>query len=354
MIEELKWIHIENFRGIAKSYLDNFGHVNIFIGKNNVGKSTILEAIYLNTTWEGRDIFGRDPLKVLLYRRGLNPYIRKLHAEEDPTIYFSYFFRNWDIPIKIESNITKSVLCISEKVGLDEFFGINNRIKKLYITTDTRKPLLYIEPVEYEDYIKYIIKWVKHYSFPKRPVILLDEHAFRTPHFRTSAVFDKILKLDTISQINIDDLKNFLSAITNERIDRIEKKIAEIIVLYNNGQRVPMSLMGDGIKAAIAYYYALNTKKRSIILLEEPENHLHPGLMRIIADEIAKTKSQVFITTHSIEFLGYVLDSCSKLGIEEDVRVFRFKSMEDGVPNVEVYNGSEANVAINTIGVDLR
>ena len=43
MISELE---IQNFKGISKIKLTNFNRFNIFIGKNDVSKSTILEAIY--------------------------------------------------------------------------------------------------------------------------------------------------------------------------------------------------------------------------------------------------------------------------------------------------------------------
>ncbi len=74
--------------------------------------------------------------------------------------------------------------------------------------------------------------------------------------------------------------------------------------------------------------------------------------MEVVAKEIAKTRSQVFITTHSIEFLRYVLSALLREGT--DVKVFRFKSIKDGIPEIEVYSGPEANIAINSIRVDLR
>lgn len=46
MFESLK---IEGYRGIAKTELSQFGRINLFFGKNNCGKSSILEALFLLT-----------------------------------------------------------------------------------------------------------------------------------------------------------------------------------------------------------------------------------------------------------------------------------------------------------------
>ena len=40
-------LEIENYKSMKKVKLDNLEQINIFVGKNEVGKTTILEAIYL-------------------------------------------------------------------------------------------------------------------------------------------------------------------------------------------------------------------------------------------------------------------------------------------------------------------
>jgi AAA15 family ATPase/GTPase len=39
-------IHIANFRSIAELKIENFKQVNIITGKNNCGKTTVLEALF--------------------------------------------------------------------------------------------------------------------------------------------------------------------------------------------------------------------------------------------------------------------------------------------------------------------
>ena len=44
-MEGFKNIEIRNFRGIDHLEIDDFSRVNVFLGQNNSGKSTVLEAI---------------------------------------------------------------------------------------------------------------------------------------------------------------------------------------------------------------------------------------------------------------------------------------------------------------------
>ena len=74
-------------------------------------------------------------------------------------------------------------------------------------------------------------------------------------------------------------------------------------------------------------YFLKEAEDYSICLLEEPENHLHPKLQRILVSKIQeyiKTKHlQVFITTHSSTFIN-AIDNI-------DLRVSLFEATTDSI-----------------------
>ncbi len=47
----IKCVNIHSYKLLNNLSLESFGHFNIFTGRNNVGKTSVLEAIYLNT-WD--------------------------------------------------------------------------------------------------------------------------------------------------------------------------------------------------------------------------------------------------------------------------------------------------------------
>ena len=69
----LPWIEINNFRGISHLRYEP-KQVNLLIGRNNSGKSTILEAIYAVLT-------GKEVPTIFNQGRYLNRYGINVHAE---------------------------------------------------------------------------------------------------------------------------------------------------------------------------------------------------------------------------------------------------------------------------------
>lgn len=47
MENHIKSLQIETYRGIKDLHVDNLGSVNVFVGDNNLGKASVLEAIEL-------------------------------------------------------------------------------------------------------------------------------------------------------------------------------------------------------------------------------------------------------------------------------------------------------------------
>lgn len=47
MDQDLKSISIKNFKGLKQLELNDLNQINIIVGDNNIGKTNLLEAIYI-------------------------------------------------------------------------------------------------------------------------------------------------------------------------------------------------------------------------------------------------------------------------------------------------------------------
>ncbi len=73
MKHRISSISIEGFRGIRtieNKSIHGFKGINIFVGRNNSGKSTIIEALYLVSTLDKSDVLERIPIEYIVKRRG--------------------------------------------------------------------------------------------------------------------------------------------------------------------------------------------------------------------------------------------------------------------------------------------
>lgn len=147
---------------------------------------------------------------------------------------------------------------------------------------------------------------------------------------KQSEVFDKIFDLTEAiaSKVEFDKyevFKEFQKRTDSFELDEISLSIIDSIAPYESGflstdkdnLDLPAKYMGSGIEM-IASLLLLETlasmaKEKLLLLIDEPELHLHPKLQEKLADYLCKISSgenghQIFVTTHSPVFFKNCVD----------------------------------------------
>ncbi|MBN3889079.1 MAG: AAA family ATPase [Nostoc sp. JL31] len=90
------------------------------------------------------------------------------------------------------------------------------------------------------------------------------------------------------------------------------------VYIVDNHQHIPLELMGEGIVNILGLVLDLCMAKDNLFLIEEPENDIHPkALKKLLSFIIEKSKTNQFvITTHSNIVLKY-------LGTEDLSKIFK-------------------------------
>lgn len=82
----IRHIEIEDFRGLSGKVLLDLAKLNIFVGRNNTGKSSILEAVSLSASClnDYRDVLGKNLLEdILLREKRIKPeYMVNVHTRD--------------------------------------------------------------------------------------------------------------------------------------------------------------------------------------------------------------------------------------------------------------------------------
>jgi len=99
---------------------------------------------------------------------------------------------------------------------------------------------------------------------------------------------------------------NMLPYVKDVSVDKIldEERIFMIVEKYNDF-KIPAPFISDGTSTIMAILIALYFQDSEIILIEEPERHIHPSLINQLILMMESVDKQVIITTHSPELLKY-------------------------------------------------
>lgn len=336
----IKKLFIQNYKIFKEFDLDLNEGLSILVGDNEVGKSTILEAINLTLT---RRLYGKqvdqELTPFIFNQQCVSEYLDSLKTrtpQEPPPIRIELYLK--DVPelgflrgsmnskkedcagLKLEilfdddfkeeyetllkdSNEIRFVPAEYYRVNWYSFANnaVSQRglpVKRSYIDTTT------IHLQSGTDY--YLQDIIRTNLDPKERVGLSISYRKLKEHFSTQPAIKAINKKLTSHQGAITDKDLSIS------IDISQKSNWEANLIPHLDE-LPFHLIGKGEQNALKVMLALERKagESQVILIEEPENHLSYSSMNVLVSKIREkcTGKQVIITTHS----AYVLN---KLGLE--------------------------------------
>lgn len=374
----LRSLYIRNLRGISSGNVDGLTDVNVFVGKNNSGKSTILDSIYLlNNIFYPDDCFGNYILDYILSK--------KSGETNRDSLYYKYQ-RNNDIKIDVEyiqttvggakgaTDETKE-LVKNEASVLKLSYGDGVwRVPNLLIS-NTRsdeeimnaigspddKRLPNIDSID--DLLKsQTSHWNNDIQRTAAELRRLKSNIYNTQYFH-SGIFQIFESMETdiwkkLHRTRGDkEVYSAINEIYNENIDHITYTPGEdgehLRLLYDDYASASSSL-GDGLRFTFILLSALESYNPSVALIEEPENHQHPSAYSGLADAYSsysqQNQTQLFIATHSYDFIRELTESTKEYGL--DLSIFHL-SLEEGDLQTRKMNRPDVEV-LEDIGIDPR
>jgi len=288
-------VRITNFKSLKDVTLSDCLRINVLIGKPNVGKSNILEAIGLFGLGYGR--FHKN--------KKLNQFAR---FENIPELFFE---GNIQEPICLAiNNDGDEPSCRIEHINsnqqnsqdaielYDKALKVHLFIRGGYNSLFINNNLDIVETPEFTGFSN-----VRFYKFLPNLTLEKQNLSYLIPPFGVNLLnviqADKNLKADFLRIFSEYGLK-LVFDIANHALKLMKEKHEDEIFL------LPYSSMADTLQRIVFYKSAIGSNQNSILLFEEPEAHCFPPYITHIAREIIDSESnQFFIATHS----PYVLDT---------------------------------------------
>lgn len=325
-------VFIKNFKKIRNDYFDFNNDINILVGDNESGKSTILEAIdlCLNLRHRGKplstslsaDLFSADAVADFLAGPKDQGSFPELLIEA---------YLEGDSDLKGNNNTLGS-----NCPGIFVRVFFDPELASAYLEYSKKPEDILSLPIEFYRFEWYAFSWDKLSPYNKRISCLLVDPTALHPTMGARRYISDILetalerKDKTLLNTNYRQLKKKFDAepdvvkVNNEldKQDDITSKNLEFSIesspqtsWENNLQltldSIPFSQIGKGEQHQVQMKLALWKKSTAanVVMIEEPEIHLsHMNLVKLVKFiEDRHQGQQIFLTTHS----SYVLNKLS-------------------------------------------
>ena len=300
-------LEIRQFRAFDFLEIKQLGHVNLILGKNNVGKSTLLEALYLYA-----NVGSPLVMRTILDNRG-EP--RSTDYTDFEVLPIWNLFHNYSLTNSIRGSIQigrtgapDSALTISStrKHPNDDDNNEDNEIPAFLVKCGMfRRTLTLDKPFDEAFYSWNLPGSMKIDSELAIPCVFVTPNGLGGDRlyglWKEIAITDA--KRDVLDALRIiePEIENFTVISSKDETPYCHLR------LRGHNKPIPAKVLGDGINRLIGLSMALVCSKDGILLVDEIENGIHwsvlPEVWKFIVKTAKRLNVQVFATTHSNDCL---------------------------------------------------
>ena len=284
-------IEITNFRGIDHLEIGGLAPVNVFVGANNVGKTSVLEAVFMLSGLSNPQM----PTRVNYLRSVL----------QDSVDSARYLFHNLDFgnrpllkagaeggdrwltfaPVMVDSTEASAGLSFThtEIARLDFDFGVGGgRQYHASLSSADDGKIKQTRPEDYAEKIRCLFI----------PADKNDKNA--------AANFSTLVKRNGRQPV-VDALRDFDPAIESVEAlpDGLYLKLAGV------GELLPVSMAGDGVRRAVNILSVVANEDYNMVLVDEFDTGLHytahKKMWRAVLGLAKRRGVQLFVTTHNLD-----------------------------------------------------
>ena len=329
----IKSIHITNFRSHIDFEMEFNQGLNVIIGENDAGKTTLIDSLKI--------LFGNKKIDINDYNQLDFPVTIELKESD-----YSYFFKSKIVEGELENKyylkpseekkkrIRNKLYSIKDKEESEQRPVLKRLCSKFNIIyrsnskTDTIISKIE-ESLRSDEYME--VKFIEY------PISFLGGREFENIESFFEDTFFKELKQDIWNhkidgksiknhlEDYIDDYKN--NQLSNQNAINLNNQLKEFLpdfkeinpivnsepklnlkidveLLNNSNQLIPLDKMGDGTnrRTTMAIFKHKKDKNDRVYVFDEPETHLHIkaqlDILHLLKD-LTKERKQIIITTHS-------------------------------------------------------
>jgi AAA15 family ATPase/GTPase len=356
----LKSLKIENFRCFQSFELQQLGRVNLLVGTNNSGKTSILEAIQLFCSRTSL-----ETLPEIMINRG-----EYLWNDEQRVRSRELAIRHLFYGHEIKVGSTFSIFGVNHSVeeltiSLEEIAQLSlfeEKLQELVLAVnwlgqqkeDTKIPLSTNEGVSI-DFVRRLRRDTKNLSLRAQ--------------FVTSSSITTEKMIELFNQLVLTPEEEFIiqalqtieprieriASVNFEKSRYVDSRSGFVVRLSDSSQRIPIGSMGDGMWRILGLTLAIVNAKDGVLLVDEIDTGLHFSVMsdmwNLIWQTAKRLNVQVFATTHSSDcWTSLAAIANAEKPSEDGITIQR---IERGKPTSVVFTERQIAIAAER-GIEVR
>lgn len=327
----LKTIKIDNFRGFQSFELQQLGRVNLLVGKNNSGKTSILEAIQLlcsrtnleplaevmtnrgEYSWNDNQRRNRElDICHLFYGHEIQPDSKFCisgmndNTKEEITLSIGARYFHLDDDLDKEINGESSSFDDSStpikglKLGVNWTHGEETEILSLPLSNNSGLDSNYVRrfrrdgknPVPSTQFVTSSFLTTEKMNELFDQVVLNPEEKFVQEALQIIEP-----RIERIASVNLQKVSSLRLKYS------IDSRSGFVVRLSNSTQRVPIGSMGDGIWRILGVVLATVCARDGFLFVDEIDTGLHftamSDMWKLLWKTAIRLNVQVFATTHN-------------------------------------------------------
>ncbi len=270
-------LEIKGYRCFEHLTIEKLGRVNLIVGKNNVGKTALLEALWIWASNQRRfdQIFG---LYEVLEKRDEV-------SEEEPSSH--------EDAMAIRNIVFNYPDFEGEKVKKEIKIGNGNYLLITLSSNGNFEPPIRKKEVSFSSTQSHFpFEFISTSGFSNNKLLDFWDYVER------NIQEDKVVEAINIINKQVVDVRFSRHTFTNASASPIP-----IVRLKDAKERIPLKSLGEGMNRLLGIALALVNCKNGILMIDEIESGLHysvlPDVWKLIFKTAEELNVQVFATTHS-------------------------------------------------------
>ncbi len=318
--EHLTYFKVENFKRFDSLELTDIGQFNLVVGDNNVGKTSVLEALLFDTSRKKC----LSNLHKTLFLKGLNIRPKMVYGPKGEVIEVQYpeenFFgylskdvkkktlftasnqRDWHIGVSIEMGNTKKISSSSNHHPFETFIDASpdNRYLTFISWVEDAKNPDDNDPDDIE--VSGIYEHSLHASNEDYPLISTSLPGFGA---LPKAYFEQVGLSRKEKKQLIEDMRFLLPEIEDFEVRKVGGEDQLLVGMKGIDELMPISIFGESVSRATHILLEISKYRGKRLMIDEIDTGIHYSRMKNFLKTIFqiadKNEVQLFMTTHSLE-----------------------------------------------------